>query len=211
MIVDSSNLTLQPQPLRQSESRHYERSDEDKMNVLMERNAKQAEASHASPKETLEKTEAKLADIKAWYESLKDADVVSKQSVLSSLNEAFSDPQVKREAMWYAFYEAKSAKGTEHPQADLLKVLKQELLGDFSGQLIAEPPVDKAALKEMLAQHFPLGAQKEQALWHSWAELKSLPDMASTLDMVRDELSFMIQKNAMVKSIVTHSHKLDLS
>lgn len=211
MIVDSSNLTLQSQPLRQLESRHYERSDEDKMKTLMERNAKQAEASHASPKETLEKTEAKLADIKAWYESLKDADVVSKQSVLSSLNEAFSDPQVKREAMWYAFYEAKSAKGTEHPQADLLKVLKQELLGDFSGQLIAEPPVDKAALKEMLAQHFPLGAQKEQALWHCWAELKSLPDMASTLDMVRDELSFMIQKNAMVKNIVTHSHKLDLS
>ena len=51
-------------------------------------------------------------------------------------------------------------------------MLKQELLGDFSGQLIAEPPVDKAALKEMLAQHFPLGAQKEQALWHCWAELK---------------------------------------
>ena len=74
--------------------------------MLMERNVKQAEASHASPKETLEKTEAKLADIKAWYESLKDADVVSKQSVLSSLNEAFSDPQVKREAMWYAFYSA---------------------------------------------------------------------------------------------------------
>ncbi len=133
MIVDSSNLTLQPQPLRQSESRHYERSDEDKMNVHMERNAKQAEASHASPKETLENTEAKLAGIKAWYESLKEADVVSKQSVLSSLNEAFSDPQVKREAMWYAFYEAKSAKGTEHPQADLLKVLKQELLGGFFG------------------------------------------------------------------------------
>ncbi|NMU47479.1 type III export protein, partial [Vibrio parahaemolyticus] len=41
--------------------------------------------------------------------------------------------------------------------------------------------------------------------------LKSLPDMASTLDMVRDELSFMIQKNAMVKNIMTHSHKLDLS
>ncbi|EGQ9574483.1 YopR family type III secretion effector [Vibrio alginolyticus] len=211
MIIDSSNLSLQHQSLRQSESRHYERSDEDKIKALMERSDKQEQVSHVSPKETLEKTEAKLAEIKAWYESLKDAEVVSKQSVLSSLNEAFSDPQVKREAMWYAFHEAKSAKGNEQPQSDLLKVLKQELLGNFSGQLIAEPPADKTALKAMLAQHFPLGAQKEQALWHCWAELKSLPDMTSTLDMVRDELSFMIQKNAMVKNIMTHSHKLDLS
>ncbi|NMS07865.1 type III export protein, partial [Vibrio parahaemolyticus] len=120
MIIDSSNLSLQHQSLRQSESRHYERSDEDKMKALMERSDKQEQVSHVSPKETLEKTEAKLAEIKAWYESLKDAEVVSKQSVLSSLNEAFSDPQVKREAMWYAFHEAKSEKGNEQPQSDLL-------------------------------------------------------------------------------------------
>ncbi|MBO0217549.1 type III export protein, partial [Vibrio sp. Vb2880] len=69
MIIDSSNLSLQHQSLRQSESRHYERSDEDKMKALMERSDKQEQVSHVSPKETLEKTEAKLADIKAWYES----------------------------------------------------------------------------------------------------------------------------------------------
>ncbi|MCV5663108.1 YopR/YscH family type III secretion effector, partial [Escherichia coli] len=38
-----------------------------------------------------------------------------------------------------------------------------------------------------------------------------LPEMASTVDLVREELSFVIQKNAMVKNIMTHSHKLDLS
>ncbi len=85
------------------------------------------------------------------------------------------------------------------------------MVGQFFGALISGTPKDRQELKALLSEHFPLGAQKEQALWHSWAELKDIPDQAPVLDMVRKELSFVIQKNAMVKNMLTYSHKLDLS
>ncbi|EPI8787958.1 YopR family T3SS polymerization control protein VscH [Vibrio parahaemolyticus] len=197
-------------PAHSADVRHYERDDAKRMSELMTRETT-AEVSRPAPKDTLTKVEEKLNAIKDWYASIKEAETVSKQSVLSSLKDVFSDPQTQKEALWYAFRQAKSAKGTDDAVPELLSVLKQELLGDFAGQLMAEPPTDRAALKAMLAQSFPLGAQKEQALWHCWAELKSLPEMTSTVDLVREELSFVIQKNAMVKNIMTHSHKLDLS
>ncbi|HAS6629839.1 YopR family T3SS polymerization control protein VscH [Vibrio parahaemolyticus] len=197
-------------PAHSTDVRHYERDDAKRMSELMTRETT-AEVSRPAPKDTLTKVEEKLNAIKDWYASIKEAKTVSKQSVLSSLKDVFSDPQTQKEALWYAFYQAKSAKGTDDAVPELLSVLKQELLGDFAGQLMAELPTDRAALKAMLAQSFPLGAQKEQALWHCWAELKSLPEMTSTVDLVREELSFVIQKNAMVKNIMTHSHKLDLS
>ncbi|EKP4405783.1 TPA: YopR family T3SS polymerization control protein VscH [Vibrio parahaemolyticus] len=197
-------------PAHSTDVRHYERDDAKRMSELMTRETT-AEVSRSAPKDTLTKVEEKLNAIKDWYASIKEAETVSKQSVLSSLKDVFSDPQTQKEALWYAFHQAKCAKGTDDAVPELLSVLKQELLGDFAGQLMAEPPTDRAALKAMLAQSFPLGAQKEQALWHCWAELKSLPEMTSTVDLVREELSFVIQKNAMVKNIMTHSHKLDLS
>ncbi|EHK2923587.1 YopR family T3SS polymerization control protein VscH [Vibrio parahaemolyticus] len=197
-------------PANSTDVRHYERDDAKRMSELMTRETT-AEVSRSAPKDTLTKVEEKLNAIKDWYASIKEAETVSKQSVLSSLKDVFSDPQTQKEALWYAFHQAKSAKGTDDAVPELLSVLKQELLGDFAGQLMAEPPTDRAVLKAMLAQSFPLGAQKEQALWHCWAELKSLPEMTSTVDLVREELSFVIQKNAMVKNIMTHSHKLDLS
>ncbi|ELB2273709.1 YopR family T3SS polymerization control protein VscH [Vibrio parahaemolyticus] len=197
-------------PAHSTDVRHYERDDAKRMSELMTRETT-AEVSRSAPKDTLTKVEEKLNAIKDWYASIKEAETVSKQSVLSSLKDVFSDPQTQKEALWYAFHQAQSAKGTDDAVPELLSVLKQELLGDFAGQLMAEPPTDRAALKAMLAQSFPLGAQKEQALWHCWAELKSLPEMTSTVDLVREELSFVIQKNAMVKNIMTHSHKLDLS
>ncbi|EGR1344335.1 YopR family T3SS polymerization control protein VscH [Vibrio parahaemolyticus] len=197
-------------PAHSTDVRHYERDDAKRMSELMTRETT-AEVSRPAPKDTLTKVDEKLNAIKDWYASIKEAKTVSKQSVLSSLKDVFSDPQTQKEALWYAFYQAKSAKGTDDAVPELLSVLKQELLGDFAGQLMAELPTDRAALKAMLAQSFPLGAQKEQALWHCWAELKSLPEMTSTVDLVREELSFVIQKNAMVKNIMTHSHKLDLS
>ncbi|EIT7141243.1 YopR family T3SS polymerization control protein VscH [Vibrio parahaemolyticus] len=197
-------------PAHSTDVRHYERDDAKRMSELMTRETT-AEVSRPAPKDTLTKVEEKLNAIKDWYASIKEAETVSKQSVLSSLKEVFSDPQTQKEALWYAFHQAKSATGTDDAVPELLSVLKQELLGDFAGQLMAEPPTDRAALKAMLAQSFPLGAQKEQALWHCWAELKSSPEMTSTVDLVREELSFVIQKNAMVKNIMTHSHKLDLS
>lgn len=196
-------------PAHSTDVRHYERDDAKRMSELMTRETT-AEVSRSAPKDTLTKVEEKLNAIKDWYASIKEAETVSKQSVLSSLKDVFSDPQTQKEALWYAFHQTKSAKGTDDAVPELLSVLKQELLGDFAGQLMAEPPTDRAALKAMLAQSFPLGAQKEQALWHCWAELKSLPEMTSTVDLVREELSFVIQ-NAMVKNIMTHSHKLDLS
>ncbi|MEF1262771.1 YopR family T3SS polymerization control protein, partial [Vibrio harveyi] len=129
----------------------------------------------------------------------------------STLEGAFSSPSEKKEALWYAFSQERSAKGTDKASPELLASLEQELLGSFSGRLLAEPPKDRQELKALLSEHFPLGAQKEQALWHSWAELKDIPDQAPVLDMVRKELSFVIQKNAMVKNMLTYSHKLDLS
>lgn len=180
-------------PVHSTDVRHYERDDAKRMSELMTRETT-AEVSRPAPKDTLTKVEEKLNAIKDWYASIKEAETVSKQSVLSSLKDVFSDPQTQKEALWYAFHQAKSAKGTDDAVSELLSVLKQELLGDFAGQLMAEPPTDRAALKAMLAQSFPLGAQKEQALWHCWAELKSLPEMTSTVDLVREELSFVIQK-----------------
>ncbi len=180
-------------PVHSTDVRHYERDDAKRMSELMTRETT-AEVSRSAPKDTLTKVEEKLNAIKDWYASIKEAETVSKQSVLSSLKDVFSDPQTQKEALWYAFHQAKSAKGTDDAVSELLSVLKQELLGDFAGQLMAEPPTDRAALKAMLAQSFPLGAQKEQALWHCWAELKSLPEMTSTVDLVREELSFVIQK-----------------
>lgn len=180
-------------PAHSTDVRHYERDDAKRMSELMTRETT-AEVSRPAPKDTLTKVEEKLNAIKDWYASIKEAETVSKQSVLSSLKDVFSDPQTQKEALWYAFRQAKSAKGTDDAVPELLSVLKQELLGDFAGQLMAEPPTDRAALKAMLAQSFPLGAQKEQALWHCWAELKSLPEMTSTVDLVREELSFVIQK-----------------
>lgn len=180
-------------PAHSTDVRHYERDDAKRMSELITRETT-AEVSRPAPKDTLTKVEEKLNAIKDWYAAIKEAETVSKQSVLSSLKDVFSDPQTQKEALWYAFYQAKSAKGTDDAVPELLSVLKQELLGDFAGQLMAEPPTDRAALKAMLAQSFPLGAQKEQALWHCWAELKSLPEMTSTVDLVREELSFVIQK-----------------
>lgn len=180
-------------PAHSTDVRHYERDDAKRMSELMTRETT-AEVSRSAPKDTLTKVEEKLNAIKDWYASIKEAETVSKQSVLSSLKDVFSDPQTQKEALWYAFHQTKSAKGTDDAVPELLSVLKQELLGDFAGQLMAEPPTDRAALKAMLAQSFPLGAQKEQALWHCWAELKSLPEMTSTVDLVREELSFVIKK-----------------
>nr|WP_305831149.1 YopR/YscH family type III secretion effector [Photobacterium leiognathi] len=54
--------------------------------------------------------------------------------------------------------------------------------------------------------------QKESALWYSWVELKEgIHAQEPLLDMVRKELNFVIQINAMVKNMLAYSHKLDLS
>ncbi|MDW2313133.1 YopR family T3SS polymerization control protein VscH, partial [Vibrio sp. 1075] len=131
-------------PAHSTDVRHYERDDAKRMSELMTRETT-AEVSRPAPKDTLTKVEEKLNAIKDWYASVKEAETVSKQSVLSSLKDVISDPQTQKEALWYAFHQAKSAKGTDDAVPELLSVLKQELLGDFAGQLMAEPPTDRAA------------------------------------------------------------------
>ncbi|WP_045488053.1 YopR family T3SS polymerization control protein [Vibrio harveyi] len=186
--------------------------DANKMSRLMsDSSSDMSTSSMQKSTDSVTQAEAKTTAIKEWYETLKRTGNFSATMLNSTLEGAFSSPSEKKEALWYAFSQERSAKGTDKASPELLASLEQELLGSFSGRLLAEPPKDRQELKALLSEHFPLGAQKEQALWHSWAELKDIPDQAPVLDMVRKELSFVIQKNAMVKNMLTYSHKLDLS
>ncbi|HGY9584209.1 TPA: YopR family T3SS polymerization control protein [Vibrio harveyi] len=186
--------------------------DANKMSRLMsDSSSDKSTSSTQKSTDSVTQAEAKTTAIKEWYETLKRTGNFSATTLNSTLEGAFSSPSEKKEALWYAFSQERSAKGTDKASPELLASLEQELLGSFSGRLLAEPPKDRQELKALLSEHFPLGAQKEQALWHSWAELKDIPDQAPVLDMVRKELSFVIQKNAMVKNMLTYSHKLDLS
>ena len=74
-------------------------------------------------------------------------------------------------------------------------------------------PKDRQELKALLSEHFSLGKHKEQALIHSWKALekeKGDSGQAPLMDLVQKEWGFLIQTNAMLKNLVTHSHKLDL-
>lgn len=57
---------------------------------------------------------------------------------------------------WYALSQERSVKGTDKASP--------ELLGSFSGRLLADPPKDREELKVLLSEHFPLGAQKNKHL-----------------------------------------------
>ena len=193
-----------------------------KMNRLMSESASDYSASEsnssnksASPvqksTDIVSQSEAKVTAIKEWYEALKSSGNFSSTALSRSLDGALTSPSEQKEALWYALSQERSVKGTDKASPELLASLEQELLGSFSGRLLADPPKDRDELKVLLSEHFPLGAQKEQALWHSWAELKDIPDQEPLLDMVREELSFVIQINSMVKNMLTYSHKLELS
>ncbi|MDP2543357.1 YopR/YscH family type III secretion effector [Photobacterium damselae subsp. piscicida] len=134
-----------------------------------------------------------------YSSSNKNASPVQKSTDIVSQSEA----KVTAIKEWYALSQERSVKGTDKASP--------ELLGSFSGRLLANPPKDREELKVLLSEHFPLGAQKEQALRHSWAKLQDIPDQELLLDMVRKELSFVIQINSMVKNMLTYSHKLELS
>ena len=77
---------------------------------------------------------------------------------------------------------------------------------------MAKMPKDRQELKALLSEHFSLGKHKEQALIHSLKALKEKGDLtqAPLMDLVQKEWGFLIQTNAMLKNLVTHSHKLDL-
>ncbi|MEZ8037379.1 type III secretion effector, YopR family [Vibrio splendidus] len=187
-------------------------SDANKMNRLM--GDKPSDKSISLPQKNTDnvtQAKARTTTIREWYETLKRSGNFSAAALSSTLKDAFISPSEKKVALWYAFSQEKSAKDTEKASPELFALLERELLGSFSGRLLAAPPKDNQELKALLSEQFPLGAQKEQVLWHCWAELKDIPDKAPVLDLVRKELSFVIQKNAMVKNMLTYSHKLDLS
>lgn len=187
-----------------------------KMSRLMSESASDSNSSNKSTSpvqkstDIVSQSEGKVTAIKEWYEALKSSGNFSATALSRSLDGALS-PSEQKEALWYALSQERSVKGTDKASPELLASLEQELLGSFSGRLLADPPKDRDELKVQLSEHFPLGAQKEQALWHSWAELKDIPDQEPLLDMVREELSFVIQINSMVKNMLTYSHKLELS
>ena len=83
----------------------------------------------------------------------------------------------------------------------------------FLSDLMTKMPKDRQELKALLSEHFSLGKHKEQALIHSWEALKKEKGdsgQAPLMDLVQKEWGFLIQTNAMLKNLVTHSHKLDL-
>ena len=188
-----------------------------KMSRLMSESASDSSSSNksASPvqktTDIVSQSEAKVTAVKVWYEVLKSSGNFSSTALNRSLDGVLTSSSDQKEALWYAFNQERSAKGTDKASPELLASLEQELLGSFSGRLLADPPKDREELKVLLSEHFSLSAQKEQALWHSWAELKETSDQQSLLDLVREELSFVIQINSMVKNMLTYSHKLDLS
>ena len=155
--------------------------------------------------------EAKVKPLKEWYESLKSSGNFSATAVSRSLEGRFTSPSAMRDALWYAFNQEKSLKGTDKASPKLFVSLEQELLGSFSRRLLADPPQDRAELKALLSEHFPFNAQKEQALWRSWAELKGASDQDALLEMVRKETVTVMQINSLVKNILSNSHKIDFS
>lgn len=188
-----------------------------KMSRLMSESASDSSSSNksASPvqktTDIVSQSEAKVTAIKEWYEVLKSSGNFSSTALNRSLDGVLTSSSEQKEALWYALNQERSAKGTDKASPELMASLEQELLGSFSGRLLADPPKDREELKVLLSEHFSLSAQKEQALWHSWAELKETSDQQSLLDIVREELSFVLQINSMVKNMLTYSHKLELS
>ncbi|MEZ8291511.1 YopR family T3SS polymerization control protein [Vibrio sp. 10N.237.312.B06] len=186
--------------------------DANKMNRLMSENPPDKNIPTTKKNtDSVTRSKGRTAAIKEWYEALKRSGDFSAAALSRTLKDAFISPSEKKKALWYAFSQEQSAKGTDKASPELLALFKHELLGSFSGRLLATPPKDRRELKALLSEHFPLGAQKEQALWHCWGELKDIPAQATVLEVVRKELSFVIQKNAMVKNMLSYSHKLDLS
>ena len=90
--------------------------------------------------------------------------------------------------------------------------VKDDSFDRFLNDLMAKIPKDRQELKALLSEHFSLGKHKEQALIHSLKALKEKGDsgQAPLMDLVQKEWGFLIQTNAMIKNLVTYSHKLDL-
>ncbi|MDC5707113.1 YopR/YscH family type III secretion effector [Vibrio europaeus] len=209
MIIESS---LQAADLKsRNELSVHRRQDEVRMSSLMRESIQQEINAKKEVNPPVVKASSDVSMVKAWYENIKTQQNITRQALISELKQAFPELASQKEAMWYAYNKEKSIKGTDEANSNLLDVLKQELVGDFANELIAVPPSDDDQLRQMLSEKYSLSAHKEQALWHAWEDLKAVPEMKPVVDLVRQELSLVISKNAIAKNMLTHSHKLDLS
>lgn len=209
MIIDSS---LQAADLKsRNELSVHRRQDEARMSSLMRESTQQEINAKKEVNPPVVEASSDVSMVKAWYENIKTQQNISRQALISELKQAFPELASQKEAMWYAYNKEKSIKGTDEANSNLLDALKQELVGDFANELRAVPPSDNDQLRQMLSEKYSLSAHKEQALWHAWEDLKAVPEMKPVVDLVRQELSLVISKNAIVKNMLTHSHKLDLS
>jgi len=209
MIIDSS---LQAADLKsRNELSVHRRQDEARMSSLMRESTQQEINAKKEVNPPVVEASNDVSMVKAWYENIKTQQNITRQALISELKQAFPELSSQKEAMWYAYNKEKSIKGTDEANSNLLDALKQELVGDFANELRAVPPSDNNQLRQMLSEKYSLSAHKEQALWHAWEDLKAVPEMKPVVDLVRQELSLVISKNAIVKNMLTHSHKLDLS
>lgn len=209
MIIDSS---LQAADLKsRNELSVHRRQDEARMSSLMRESTQQEINAKKEVNPPVVEASSDVSMVKAWYENIKTQQNITRQALISELKQAFPELASQKEAMWYAYNKEKSIKGTDEANSNLLDALKQELVGDFANELRAVPPSDNDQLRQMLSEKYSLSAHKEQALWHAWEDLKAAPEMKPVVDLVRQELSLVISKNAIVKNMLTHSHKLDLS
>ncbi|MEX0336836.1 YopR family T3SS polymerization control protein [Vibrio tubiashii] len=189
----------------------HRRQDEARMSSLMRESTQQEINAKKEVNPPVVEASSDVSMVKAWYENIKTQQNITRQALISELKQAFPELASQKEAMWYAYNKEKSIKGTDEANSNLLDALKQELVGDFANELRAVPPSDNDQLRQMLSEKYSLSAHKEQALWHAWEDLKAAPEMKPVVDLVRQELSLVISKNAIVKNMLTHSHKLDLS
>jgi type III secretion protein H len=209
MIIDSS---LQAADLKsRNELSVHRRQDEARMSSLMRESTQQEINAKKEVNPPVVEASSDVSMVKAWYENIKTQQNITRQALISELKQAFPELASQKEAMWYAYNKEKSIKGTDEANSNLLDALKQELVGNFANELRAVPPSDNDQLRQMLSEKYSLSAHKEQALWHAWEDLKAVPEMKPVVDLVRQELSLVISKNAIVKNMLTHSHKLDLS
>ncbi|MCG9582212.1 YopR/YscH family type III secretion effector [Vibrio tubiashii] len=209
MIIDSS---LQAADLKsRNELSVHRRQDEARMSSLMRESTQQEINAKKEVNPPVVEASSDVSMVNAWYENIKTQQNITRQALISELKQAFPELASQKEAMWYAYNKEKSIKGTDEANSNLLDALKQELVGDFANELRAVPPSDNDQLRQMLSEKYSLSAHKELALWHAWEGLKAVPEMKPVVDLVRQELSLVISKNAIVKNMLTHSHKLDLS
>lgn len=209
MKIERSELT--DLPYSSAPPLQVSADDVNKMSQLMSDKASNKNATSGAKKsENDDFPETNALIIKEWYETFKQGGDFSETALQRSLESGFTSLSEQKEAMWYAFEQEKNVKGTNQGTPELLSLLEQNLLGNFSDYLKAAAPKDRQELKALLSEHFSLSKQKEQALFHSWGELRDIPEHAPLMDIVKKELGSLIQTNAMLKNIITHSHKLDL-